>query len=484
MRASRRFPIFKIVILLLLVAGLLLALFTTVDTSSYQVNSFYHRTLARIDSLRQPLMTQASHDQLELNLGANATRHGGVRPGKELSDSVSTVGFPQNSLLAGWHKESITPHHPVRLTGKNFTPYEKVYDSVYVRTFLFDHHDTRVALINYDLWIMHPKLAGAVRKMVDSEFPEVTGIYFTANHSHTSIGGWASGLLGHLVVGGNNEQTVEFIVDQTRQSIKEATGKLQPVKVGYSGVEARDLVMNRLDENGYVDQELRMLALETSTGKQAVFNTFSAHSVYMDKDINTLSADYPGGFLNYLEAGPSIDFAAFAPGATGSHTPVGRKPFEFEKMSGYSRKLARYSNSGLEQLDPAYTNMLKYAELPVDLRSPHFRISNHLRFRPWVFNRVMNPGNPKITILRIGKTVLIGLPVELSGEYYPEFDAICQERDLNLMITSFNGWYLGYVNPKKYYFSLKRAETRDMNWFGPENGEYFVELIKKILEIV
>ncbi len=96
----------------------------------------------------------------------------------------------------------------------------------------------------------------------------------------------------------------------------------------------------------------------------------------------------------------------------------------------------------------------------------------------------MGVSDASITALRVGNTVLVGLPVELSGEFYPKFDAICKRRGLSLMITSFNGKYLGYVNPESYYFTLNHSETRGMNWFGPQNGEYFVELVNKILEII
>ncbi len=388
------------------------------------------------------------------------------------------------SVRAGWGMASITPAEPVRLTGKNFSPYQQVYDSVYVRTFLFDNGINKILLINYDLWIIHPRLANEIRRMVHQNYPEITGLYFTANHSHTSIGGWASGVLGSLVVGGNSQETIDFIATQTAKSIEKSKFTLEETKVGFGAITTDGLVTNRLNEHEYTDHQLRVLKLEHHQGQNAVYNTFSAHSVFMDKDINTLSADYPGPFLNLLQQNDHIDFAAFAPGATGSHTPVGRKPFELDKMILYASRLADYSVKLESQITTEETLELKYVELPVDLRSPHFRVSNSYRFRPWLFNLVMGEIQPRITVLKIGNTVLVGLPLELSGEFYPEFDEVCQRRGLNLMLTTFNGWYLGYAPPKKYYNTLRRAETRDMNWFGPESGEYFVELIQRVLEIV
>jgi hypothetical protein len=443
---------------LALVLMLLLAvvLFTKVDVTPYHQTDFYQNTLARKDSLDK---------QLEQQLGpANARQ--------------------QVQLRAGWSLANITPSKPVRLTGKNFKPYQHVFDSVFVRTFLFDNGVNRVLLINYDLWIMHPVLADAVRAMIDRQFPDVTGVYFTANHSHTSIGGWASGLLGEIVVGGNHPETVDFIVDQTRHAITRAQQQLDTASVGYGEMETEGLVMNRLDENGQLDNKLRVLKMTNTRNQSALFNTYSAHSVFMNKDINTLSADYPGPFLSFLEEQAEVEFAAFAPGATGSHTPVGRKPFEHIKMRNYARKLAQYASDLQGQIKTKQTGMLKYLEWPVELRSPHFRITNHWRVRPWLFDMVMGKPRAHITVLRIDDIVLVGLPVELSGEYYADLEQAYRQKGLSLMITSFNGWYLGYVNPEKYYFTLKRAETREMNWFGYQNGEYFADLVKQVLDVI
>ena len=439
-----------------LLVGLMLV--TTVDSTEYSQTEFYATTMARKDSLMNLL---AQH-----------------------RDGPAGRSKAANQLHSGWGKANITPDPPVRLTGKNFSPFSQVFDSIYVRSMLFSDSHHRVVMLNYDLWIIHPHLANYVRGLIAEEFPSITGVYFTANHTHTSIGGWASGILGQLVVGGNSQQTLKFIGEQTLKSVSEATQNLSPVQAGFGAIETEGLVMNRLDTTSTLDTKLRVLMLSDSSGRTASFSTFSAHSVYMNKDINTLSADYPGPYLSYLEALPGIDFASFAPGATGSHTPIGRKPFEHSKMQGYSKRLADYFETIQSKISMDSTALLRHFEWPVDLRSPHFRITNKLRFRPWLFHAVMGQYQPRITVLRVGDVVLVGLPVELSGEYYPQFTEICKSRGLSLMITSFNGWYMGYVNPEKYYYTLRRSETREMNWFGPQNGEYFVELVKHVLEIV
>ena len=439
--------VIRIMVVLLVLGTLLMA---KVDLTPYHQMEFYHQTLAHKDSLANQLHTQTQ----------------------------------TQTLSAGWGIASITPMEPVRLTGKNFKPYQQVFDSVYVRTILFDNGVNRVLMANYDLWIMHPVMASAVREMINEKYPEINGIYFTANHSHTSIGGWASGLLGALIIGGNHPKTIDYIVDQTSLAIDLAQQRLDTVSIGFGAVETEGMVMNRLDTNARLDNRLRILKTVDAQGRTGLFSTYSAHSVYMNKDINTLSADYPGPYLEILGQYDKVDYTAFAPGATGSHTPIGRKPFEHSKMLNYASQLAQYAQELQGQIETEDTGIIQFMEWPVELRSAHFRIGNYWRLRPWVFDMVMGKPSASITVLRIGNIVMVGLPVELSGEYYSELEQAYQKHGLSLMITTFNGWYLGYVNPERYYFTLKRAETREMNWFGYQNGEYFAELIKLIPEML
>ena len=83
--------------------------------------------------------------------------------------------------------------------------------------------------------------------------------------------------------------------------------------------------------------------------------------------------------------------------------------------------------------------------------------------------------------LRIGNNILIGTPCDYSGELMPEVLQVAERRNLNLIITSFNGGYIGYITHDRHY-DLNLYETRIMNWYGPQNGVYFQDIIQKILK--
>ena len=433
----------------LLLAILMIILITPVDDTSFRESNFYQGTMARLDSVRNVLDQQ-----------------------------------PSGKVRIGWGQSGITPESPVRLTGNHWQPFDTVYDPVYVRSFIFSNDYHKIALITYDLWIVHPQLAKAVSKAIEATDLGITGIYFTASHTHSSVGGWGSGLLGKLVMGGNNKKMIDLLVASTLTSLEAANINIEESVMGFGAAPTHNMVVNRLDRDGAVDDKIRLLKVKNQLGQQAVFTTFSAHSVYMDKNLNALSADYPGPLLTYINGLDSIGFAAFGAGAMGSHSPVRTGPFAYKNMQQYSRNLTSYIAGVEDSIAMDSTGILKFAQWPVTMRSPHFRITDQWRVRPWLFHAVLGKNTGDITCLRIGNTVLIGLPVELSGEFYPQLDAICEQKGISLMITSFNGNYLGYVNPEKYYYAIRKSETREMNWYGPQAGEYMVALIGEILAII
>jgi hypothetical protein len=64
----------------------------------------------------------------------------------------------------------------------------------------------------------------------------------------------------------------------------------------------------------------------------------------------------------------------------------------------------------------------------------------------------------------------------------PPLYALGKEKGLDVMVTSFNGGYIGYVTPDKYY-DVDHYETRLMNWYGPGSGSYMTESLEKLLNI-
>lgn len=426
-------------------------LIVPVDWTPYQETSYYAQTKHSLDSVSKVLEQQTQTDTVKI----------------------------------GWAKANITPPTAVPLTAYGQRgPYKNVHDSVWVRAIVFTNQYRTIVFVTYDLWIVHPHLAKVIQDSLSQSGLPLDGIYFSATHTHNGYGGWAPGLAGQLIAGEYDEDVVSLICSKTLEAVSAAYNHAAITQLGFSRYNASSLVRNRLIENGNTDPWLRVFKMrQMPSNATALLCTFSAHSTFISSREKTLATDYAGPLLQALEKIDSIDFSAYAAGTVGSHSPVKEGEFTYEKLDQYAGNLANIIKSGEDSVRTQIKLTLKYAELPVGVRTPHIRIADNWRLRPWLFEALMGKQHPYINILRVGNIVLLGLPCELSGEFYPRFTKVCKERNLRLIITTFNGNYLGYVTPDEYY-ALKKYETRDMNWFGPYNGAYFTELIQGILEVI
>ena len=83
-------------------------------------------------------------------------------------------------------------------------------------------------------------------------------------------------------------------------------------------------------------------------------------------------------------------------------------------------------------------------------------------------------------MLRIGDLVMLGTPCDFSGEFNASIDSVAHHHGLKTMVTSFNGGYIGYVTPGKYY-DVDHYETQLMNWYAPGTGDYIRDCLEKIM---
>ena len=79
--------------------------------------------------------------------------------------------------------------------------------------------------------------------------------------------------------------------------------------------------------------------------------------------------------------------------------------------------------------------------------------------------------------------VWISVPCDFSGEYALQIKQALAAKGFNANVTSFNGSYVGYIVPGKYFY-LDEYEPKLMGWFGPTMGDYTMDLIHQITGIV
>ncbi|WP_246000469.1 neutral/alkaline non-lysosomal ceramidase N-terminal domain-containing protein [Pontibacter diazotrophicus] len=387
-----------------------------------------------------------------------------------------------DTLEVGWAKVNITPPAPAPLAGygkRLGMDYEEVHDTAWVRTFAFDNGQTEAYFVSLDLLIVPMLVLQELEKQYPTLGLKPEQVYLSATHSHTSFGGWGRKIGVKLLSGEFEKEIVQQLTQQIVQSIQLARQNLTPTRVGYGSANAASMVRNRLTKSREDrDTELRFLKFERPDGTTAVLSFFSAHPTTLPSMQPILSRDYPGVLVDALEE--RIEFAAFSAGAVGSHSAVHFQEAPFGGMEEVGERLATILRHDLHQVETDYIYTLGYNRVPLLLPEPQWRISENLRLAPMLFNWLFGKHPAYVTSLQLGDIVLVGAPADYSGEFMDELESAAAKEGLEVIATSFNGGYIGYVTPAEHY-NLDKYETRSMSFYGPHSGNYLTEMLQLLL---
>jgi hypothetical protein len=380
--------------------------------------------------------------------------------------------------MGGWATVNVTPAQPAALVGYSPRgPYTFVQDSSHVKALTLSNGKSSIAWLNYELLIVHPQLADQVRSGVQKAGISVDQLIFTATHTHSGLGGYMPGLVGSLAFGGYDEQVVEQLVAGSVRALQTALASQDSVMLAFKKTSVPDLVSNRFVKGGATDPYVRQVLFQRKDGKKATFMTYSAHATALSSKFMGLSGDYPGFLTQHLEE--EVDFALFAAGTVGSHRPItqGNTP---EQVNAYAQALDARISADTSTVALAGAAQLRASKLDIQLGEPQLRVTTNLRIRPWLFRSLLGEMPAYLDITQVGDILFISSSGELSGVFYEAWDALAEERGLKLVVTVFNGSYIGYITPDELY-DAQFHEVREMNWFGPGNGQYFDRLIQDVI---
>lgn len=357
--------------------------------------------------------------------------------------------------------------------------FETVHDSVYARLMYFKLDSVNVAIINIDLLIFPPLLKEAILSKIKAKQSNVF-LYFSATHTHNSIGGWDNSIAGKFVSGTFHEEWIENVA----QKIAEAVTKQKPIRsvINYWESEANDLTVNRIAyEKGLEDGRIRGLQITRDDSAKALLFSFSAHPTSITKKSLSLSVDYPGKTIELIEE--HFDFGMFLSGMVGSHSfeHLDKENFDLVDLEG---RLVTEKINARNNFEKEDSISISYAHIPIAFGPSQLRISDNWKVRNWVLSSLLGNLKGELTYLRLGDIVMIGTPCDFSGEIFVRngLGEFASKYNRHLMITSFNGNYVGYITYDGHYDSIRNAETREMNWVGPYYGEYFSNMIKMLIE--
>lgn len=402
---------------------------------------------------------------------------------QEITRSKPGSSAGSGELKIGWAKVNITPSRPTPMAGygnRHGKLYESVHDSVYVRTMVIDNGETQVAIVAADLLIIPPTVTQILEQKLTTQQVPFDQVFFGATHSHNSVGGWGTGISGIFFSGRYNQQTVNDISDAIFQSIVRAKANLQPAKISYSeAIDTTDIQNRLVGKEGTIDPEVRSIVVEKEDGQKAILSSYAAHSTVMQSKNMQLSRDYPGVLVDSLEKS-RYDFAMYMAGAVGSMGPVEKGADDFDEMKNQAYGVQKSIMSKDSISEKEKNSNISFLTLPLPLRDASPRLTMNLVLRSWIFNKAFGEFSVYVKAIRIGNILMVGMPCDFSGELVAELDAYAKTKGLNLMVTSFNGGYIGYITNDKY-FDRDLYETKTMSWYGPYNGAYLQEVIKDII---
>lgn len=393
---------------------------------------------------------------------------------------ADTVGA---DFKAGWAKINITPLEPGPMAGygkRKGKHYTAVHDSIYVRTVIIDNGISKAAIVTADMLIMPPNITERVKALLPATGFTFDQVYFGAIHSHNSLGGWYNTITGKLFAGAYDERVVETVAQAVIQSIQNAKNNLQPATISFGQVSDTTNIKNRLvGKEGIVDPWIRNIEFTGKNGQKALISSYAAHATVLGSGIMELSRDYAGQLVDDLEDGEA-NFAVYMAGAVGSMAPVAQGTEDFAKVKNQAKSVEKTIQTvlGIMEKQP---DILRSVTLPLPLRDPRPKILPNFALRSWVFKWAFGDVPSFVKALRIGNILMVGLPCDFSGELMPELTAYAAQKGLHLMVTSFNGGYVGYITNDKY-FDRDLYETKTMSWFGPYNGAYFQEVVKDLID--
>ena len=414
---------------------------------------------------------------------------------KKMDKQVSDIKTSKGQLLAGFSSINITPTIVIENENPTNGAFNKiklagfgdgkiatgVHDSLFAKAIALDVNGKMVVMVSADLLLMPESVVEGVEKELKSKSDILrTQIIYGATHTHASIGNFIPGLIGKSFGGEFQPQLVEWLSKKFAKVIIDAILDIKPAQIAIGSKNIPNLIRNRIiGETGRLNDKLSVISIKQNSGRQAVIGVFAAHATTISAWNDQFSGDYPGYFQRYLENN-GIDMAMFYAGTTGSHTNKG-KGERFEKSKYIGETLADSAKVIISKLE--YLKTVELSLLSVQIEVPKLqmiRVSDNLTLSPWVGKKLSPPINSiYLQGLRINNFIWTTVPYELSGEYAIDLKNSLELQGYNSVFTNFNGQYLGYIVPAKYYY-YDTYEARLMGWYGPSMGDYLMELNYKI----
>lgn len=429
----------------------------TIDTNPYFETSYYKNTVAKMDAAFEGITT-AQGAFLAGFARINITpKFVEVSPDASRGEfnAIKMAGYGDGKIAVGTH------------------------DSLFAKAIAVEVDGKELVFLSADMVVIPELVVLKVESNLKGEISRKQ-ILFGATHTHASIGNCIPGFVGESFGGEFQPEVVEWLAEKFTQLILAARKDRKLAKFSSGYVRAPNLIRNRIiGETGRLNDKLNLVTFAQQDGKKAVIGIFGAHATTIGPWNDTFSGDYPGYFQRRLEA-KGIDLAMFFAGTVGSHSNKG-KGEKFQKSQYIGETLADSAEVFINKMQ--YDSVMTMTAITTEIEIPELQaiyVSDRLRLSPWAGKKLMaEMKSIYLQGVKLNDLVWIAMPYELSGEYGLDLKNALAVDGYNSALTSFNGQYLGYIVPQKYYY-YDTYEARLMGWYGPSMGDYLMELNFKL----
>lgn len=455
----------------IIVGSIILAIFlvwflitSSVDSTPYFDTTYYQETMARIDSLKAATVIQ-SYDSLEAGFARVSITPELNQP----EDNYSNGAFTKVPL-AGYG-------------GREGKPATGIHDSVFVTAAALRVVHHTIIFVSADLLIMPPNVIDSVTALLRKKGIQRHQLFLSATHTHSSVGAWGPGFVGELFAGEENPQIERWLALRISDVVVAAVEDLRPARIATGNFPVEAYTRNRLiGEVGTKNNDFSFIALEQKGHKKAIIGSYSAHATTLGADNFEISADYPGYWARKVEQ-TSADYALFFASSVGSQSPVGEGN-GFDRSKYIGEALADSLNAHLQHTTLSDTATFACLTLKPELPEFNIRVTESTNLTTWLSNKLLPfSNNAYLQAVRLGDMVWITTPCDFSGEFALQLKNSLASYGFQTNVTSFNGGYVGYIVPGRYFY-LDEYEPKVMGWFGPNMGEYTMDMIRQVSRVM
>ncbi|HXJ55794.1 MAG TPA: neutral/alkaline non-lysosomal ceramidase N-terminal domain-containing protein [Verrucomicrobiae bacterium] len=436
---------------------------TTVDHTPYRALPVVTNTLARLEQ-------------------AKATNHlvyGELRAGFGRAKLTPTLGVEREAWTAGRFRSVPLAGYGAR-KGK---PATGVLQDVWVKAVAFAVSGQTSVIVAAEALIIPRDVADkAAHRLAEAKGLARELIYFNATHTHSSIGGWGQGYMAEQFAGPFVPGVPDWFAQQLAAAALAALDDLRPASLGHGSFAAPEFVRNRLvGDAGTKDPTFTLMLVKQADGDQAVLGSYAAHGTVFSGSNMQFNGDYPGYWAAALEKA-GYKLGMFVGGSVASHGPRARKSGleGAEQMGGALADLAQKSLPHI-----LLTNQLVFGIIGVEVPLPELqvRLSDGIRLRPWLARALLPAPSTFVQGLRLQNNLWLSAPCDFSGELTLELKDQAKSRQVEIAVTSFNGDYVGYVIPSKYYHR-DGYEPRLMSFYGPQLPDYLKDVLGGLVNVL